>query len=187
MRCPSCGTDIPADSSACASCGQRFGRKVAASAEEEAEAQSRVGEDKPSYRYIGTESRPRRNWTKIVITIVTIVVFSIIPIAYDMGLFDPKPPEEQPRADLSGLLQWEAIGDLFGGEGGTISIHGDIHNYGDADGSGTVNMQVFDGYEWKDYHKGTGPVPMGGVVHFSYDISCTRIIPSAVEVQAFIT
>jgi hypothetical protein len=146
-----------------------------------------VEEDKPSYRYVGTESKPRLSWTKIAVAAVMIAVFTILPLAYNLGVFDPKPPEEQPQARLHGLFQWEAIGDLFGGgEGGSINIHGDSHNSGDADGSGTVNMRVFDGYDWKDFHKGTGLVPMGGAVHFSYSISCTRIIPTQVEVQATI-
>jgi len=155
--------------------------------EEEPELRAPADEARPNYRYVGTDSKPRLSWKTIVLIIVSIVVFTILPLAYDLGLFDPKPPEEQPQARLSGLLQWEAMGDPFGGDGGSIYISGDIHNSGEADGSGIVNMRVYDGYEWKTYRKSTGLVPIGGAVEFSYSISCARIIPNAVQVEATIT
>ena len=124
---------------------------------------------------------------KSVITVIIIVVGVLLPLAYNLGLFEPKPPEPEPEADLSGWFNLDAYGDLFGGEGGTIQISGDIHNSGEIDGSGTVNMRVFDGYEWRVYHKGTGLVPKGGSVLFEYVIGCERMIVSEVEFTVTIT
>jgi hypothetical protein len=116
------------------------------------------------------------------LAIIFAVAFTLVSLAYNMGAFDPKDPEPEPSAELSAFLLWEAYGDPFGGEGGSISIHGDIDNNGDEDGSGTVHIRVFDGYEWMDRYQDTGLVPAGGSVPFSMNISFDRVIVNAVDV-----
>jgi len=120
---------------------------------------------------------------KIVLMVVLIVFVVLVPAVVGLGLFDQKPPEPEPEARLSGFFQWEAMGDLFGGDGGSVWVTGEIYNTGDIDGSGTVHVRVFDGYEWKDYYQGTGLVPTDGKVSFSYGVSCDRIIVSSVDVK----
>jgi hypothetical protein len=186
VRCPTCGTEIQSSLNVCPSCGQRFGRKVVAPSEDApvpapSQYQTRT-------RYGGEEPAPTGNrLVRNLIVLVVIVVGTLLPLAYNLGFFEPKTHQPEPQADLNGLLQWEAMNDPFGAEGGSIWISGDIHNSGEIDGSGTVNMHVFDGYEWKVYHQGTGLVPKGGSVHFEYSISCDRIIVNDVQVEATIT
>ncbi|HEX7392816.1 MAG TPA: zinc ribbon domain-containing protein [Thermoplasmata archaeon] len=181
MRCPKCGTEMLATSIACPACGARFGRKIAAPPEDEPRAaavQYRTPE-----RLAGPVSKPSSmSLPKLLMTIILIVVVVVLPLAYNLGLFDPKQPEPEPEANLGGFFQWEAMGDFFGGEGGSVWITGDISNSGDVAGSGTVHIRVFDGYEWKDYYQGTGVVPVDGTVDFEYSVSCDRIIVSSVEV-----
>ncbi len=118
---------------------------------------------------------------KTILVAALAAILVIVPLASDMGLFDPK-PERDPSAELSAFLIWQAYGDLLGGEGGSISISGDITNHGDEEGWGTVHLRVFDGYEWKDHYKDTGIVPADGSVPFSMNISLDRVIINSAEV-----
>ena len=181
-KCPDCGAELPATVSACPGCGVRFGRKLAAPPEEvsnEATVQY-IPPQRPSSA--GRKSS-HLNPSRVMLTIVLVVIFTSLSMAYNLGLFDPKPPEPEPEASLSGFFHWSAMGDIFGGgEGGSIFISGDISNSGDVDGSGTVHMRVFDGYSWHDYSKGTGIVPAGGEVRFEYSASFERIIVDDVQV-----
>lgn len=181
MRCSKCGTELPSDSNTCPTCGQRFGRKLAAAPGEEP-APTAVQYRTPERYAPPAPKASSLSLPKIVATIALVVVFTILPLAYNLGLFDPKEPEPEPEARLGGFFQWEAMSDLFGGEGGSIWITGDIHNSGDIAGSGTVHIRVFDGYEWKDYYEPTGVVPVEGTADFEYGISCDRIIVNSVEV-----
>jgi len=182
MKCPTCGGDVPANSSACPFCGQRFGRKLSAPLEEG--PRPALTQYPSPERFAGADPKPSSmSIPKLVITVVVVAALILVPLAYNLGLFDSKPRGPEPQARLSGLLQWEAWGDPFGGEEGSISISGDIGNSGNADGSGIVHMSIFDGYEWRNYSQETGFVPMGGKVHFSYSVNCDRIIPSAVQVK----
>jgi hypothetical protein len=185
MKCPTCGAELAPASSMCHSCGQRFGTKLVATAEE-AEPVAKQYRCPPQ----GSTEKPGRSvspWLKLLITAIVLCLLVLLPLANNLGLFEPKTPEPEPEARINGWLFLDAGEDLFGGEGGYMYIHGDLHNYGEIAGSGTVNMDVFDGYEWRTYHKDTGVVPAGGEVHFEYSIHCDRIIVNDVEFKFTVT
>jgi hypothetical protein len=120
--------------------------------------------------------------TIVIVAVVIVIVLAIIAVIAVVMI------GAAPKADLRADLSYSAANDWLGLSGsGTIIVYGTIYNYGDKMGDGTVQLHIYDGYEWHDYSSPTGVVPANGSVDFFWDAEFDMMDEDSVVVQHTIT
>jgi hypothetical protein len=118
-----------------------------------------------------------------VIALIVIVIVVVVVVAIIAAVLTSIPTS---HADLRATLSYSVDADWFAG-GGTITVSGTIYNYGDANGGGTVNLHIFDGYAWHDASAPTGVVPAGGQRYFEWSAYYNPIDENSIQVSHTIT
>lgn len=165
MRCPNCGKENADDAKFCQMCARAL-------------APSYIAPDLVVQRTQAPKSESHTLAIVVGIVVLLVVVGAIAVMIIATA----------PKADLRADLSYSAANDLPGLIGsGTIIVYGTIYNYGDKMGDGTVQLHIYDGYEWHDYSSPTGVVPANGSVNFFWDGDFDHMYEDAVIVQHTIT
>ncbi len=126
--------------------------------------------------------RPSRNLSTWIIVFVIVAAVSAVAVGTYVGI-----RLAAPRPFFVSNLSWNVTFDDSGnGPGGVIDVSGWIHNYGKANGSGTVAIQIYDGSVWHDYFAPTAVVPMGEDSWFDWNTHLDSLTQGNVNVIALV-
>lgn len=160
VKCPNCGAENPDSAKFCQMCARQL---------------SQYYQNQISAPVAPNLPKPKTHSNQLIITVVAVVVVVIVALAVYVIALKP---------DLRAELSYYAANDWLGlASSGTVSVDGQIYNYGYFEGGGTVYLHVYDGYTWHDYYVPTGVVPGGGSVYFDWGTSYTMMDEDLVQVE----